>query len=74
MFPFLTRKQLYRKYCYNKNIKYENTENENIPVKTNKSDKKEKKVRFKNDVYLTLIPTRHELDNLKYNIINYFEK
>lgn len=73
MFPFLTRKQLYRKYCY-KSIQYKNIENENIPIKTNKPNKKEKKVRFKNEVYLTLIPTRHELDNLKYNIINYFEK
>ena len=71
MFPFFTRKQLYRKYCYCKNDTYIKTENEKIPLKNNK---KEKKVRFKNEVYLTLIPTRKELDEIKKNTVIYFKK
>ena len=71
MFPFFSRKQLYRKYCCQKNNTNNNIKNENIPV-INK--KKEKKVRFKNEVYLTLIPTRHELDCIKNNRIIYIKK
>lgn len=68
MFPFFTRKQLYRKYCFYQNDIYIKIENENIPI-INK-----KKVRFKNQVYLTLIPTRQELDDIKHNTIIYLKK
>lgn len=61
----LTRKQLWRK-C--KIINYTKNDNENNKIiKIIPNDKLKKKVRFSNIVYLTLIPTKDEINKLKYN-------
>jgi len=62
-----TRKQIWRKYIFDNS--YFLNDDENNPIKSNNIQKKEKKVRFKNEVYLTLIPTRKELEKLKYIVV-----
>ena len=73
----LTRKQLWKK-CkiinynknYNKNCNENNNNNDNFNDKIIKfipNNKLKKKVRFSNIVYLTLIPTKDEINKLLYN-------
>ncbi len=61
----LTRKQLWRK-CKIINYTKNDTENNKI-IKIIPNDKLKKKVRFSNIVYLTLIPTKDEINKLKNN-------
>lgn len=69
----LTRKQLWKK-CkiinYKKNCNENNNNNDNFNDKIIKfipNNKLKKKVRFSNIVYLTLIPTKDEINKLLYN-------
>ena len=61
----LTRKQLWRK-CKIINYAKNDTENNKI-IKIIPNDKLKKKVRFNNIVYLTLIPTKDEINKLLAN-------
>lgn len=67
-YGFLTRKQVWRK-CKCKFNYFKSDENDYIPV-NNKSKEKVKNnnkiLRFNNEVYVTLIPTRKELEILRF--------